>query len=85
MLQEYEALWRGLKFLIDRTDFRKDISIDLFSIKREQFGEDVREHILAYEMGGHEDIPLGLVVIPFAIENHARDMEQLQLLGGCRR
>lgn len=79
--QEYEALWRGLKFLVDRTDFREDIQIELYAIRREYFGDDVREHIKAREMAGDSDMPIGLLVIPFAIENHARDLEQLQLLG----
>lgn len=81
LFQECEALWRGLKFLVDRTDFREGIQIDLLTIQREQFGEDVRKHIHEYELTGHPELPLGLLVLPFAIENQSSDLEQLQILG----
>ena len=81
IFQECKALWHGLKFLVDRTDFRKDIYIDLFTVGRNQFGEDLRGHIHAHELAEHSDIPLGLIIMPFAIENHPSDLEQLQLLG----
>jgi len=70
-----------LKFLVDRTDFRKDIHVELYAIEREQFGESFHARILAHEQADPADIPLGLVIIPFAIENHPADLEQLQLLG----
>ena len=79
--RESEALWRGLKFLVDRTDFREDIQIDLLAVSRELFGEDVRKHIHEYELTGHPEITPGLLVIPFAIENQSGDLEQLQILG----
>jgi type VI secretion system ImpC/EvpB family protein/type VI secretion system ImpB/VipA family protein len=80
-LQACEALWSGMKFLVDRTDFRKDIHIELFAIERERFGDSFHERILAHEHTGQADIPLGLVIMPFAIDNHPSDLEQLQLLG----
>ena len=80
-LQACEAFWSGLKFLVDRTDFRKDIHIELFAIERERFGESFHEQILAHEHTGQADIPLGLVIMPIAVENHPSDLEQLQLLG----
>ena len=80
-LQACESFWSGLKFLIDRTDFRKDIQVELLTIERERFGESFHERILDHEQAGQADIPLGLVIIPFAIENHPADLEQLQLLG----
>ena len=80
-LQACEAFWSGLKFLVDRTDFRKDIHVELYAIEREQFGESFHARILAHEQADPADIPLGLVIIPFAIENHPTDLEQLQLLG----
>jgi type VI secretion system protein ImpC len=79
--QECNALWLGLKFLVDRTDFRKNIYIDLFTVGRNQFGEDLREHMHAHELAEHSDIPLGLIITPIAVENNSSDLEQLQLLG----
>ena len=79
--QACEGLWSGLKLLVDRTDFRKDIHIELFAIERKRFGESFNERILAHEQAGLADIPPGLVIMPFAIENHPSDLEQLQLLG----
>ena len=79
--QECEALWRGLKLLIDRTDFRSDIQIQVLSIGRDHFGKDIHERILTPIMTGQMESLPSLIVIPYSIENHPSDIEQLQLLG----
>ena len=38
--QRLEAAWRGLRFLVDRTDFRENIRIELVSVSREALRDD---------------------------------------------
>jgi type VI secretion system protein ImpC len=38
--QKLESAWRGLKFLVDRTDFSENIKIELLNISKEDLFED---------------------------------------------
>jgi type VI secretion system protein ImpC len=38
--QEMESAWRGLKILVDRTDFRENIKIDVLSVSKTDLLED---------------------------------------------
>lgn len=38
--QKMEAAWRSLKFLVDRTDFRKNIKIDIIDVSKDDLAED---------------------------------------------
>ncbi len=40
-VQRLEAAWRGLRFLIDRTDVRENIRIELVSVSREALQDDL--------------------------------------------
>jgi len=39
-LQKLESSWRGLKLLVDRTDFRENIKIDLLYVTKEELLDD---------------------------------------------
>jgi len=41
--QKMESTWRSLKFLVDRTDFRKNIKIDILDISKEALSEDFED------------------------------------------
>lgn len=41
--QKMEAAWRSLKFLVDRTDFRKNIKIDILDISKDDLAEDFED------------------------------------------
>jgi len=41
--QKMEASWRSLKFLVDRTDFRKNIKIDILDISKDDLAEDFED------------------------------------------
>jgi type VI secretion system protein ImpC len=41
--QSMESSWRSLKFLVDRTDFRKNIKIDLLDVSKEELAEDFED------------------------------------------
>lgn len=41
--QRIESLWRSLKFLVDRTDFRENNKIEILSIKKDELLEDFED------------------------------------------
>jgi type VI secretion system protein ImpC len=41
--QELESAWRGLKFLVDRTDFRENIKINLLNASKQDFIDDFED------------------------------------------
>ncbi|MBN1575867.1 MAG: type VI secretion system contractile sheath large subunit [Chitinispirillaceae bacterium] len=41
--QKMEAAWRSLKFLVDRTDFRKNIKIDILDISKDDLAGDFED------------------------------------------
>jgi len=42
-LQKVESLWRSLKFLVDRTDFRENNKIEILSVSKEELLEDFED------------------------------------------
>src|SRR5438552_15195002 len=38
--QKMEAAWRGLKFLIDRCDFRENIKVEMLNVSKEDLAAD---------------------------------------------
>jgi type VI secretion system protein ImpC len=87
--QKLESAWRGLKFLIDRTDFRRNVRIEMIDISkdslRESF-EDAPELIQsalykqvysgAYDQPGAD--PYGAMISNYEFENTAQDISLLQ-------
>jgi type VI secretion system protein ImpC len=41
--QKMESSWRSLKFLVDRTDFRKNIKLDILDISKDDLSEDFED------------------------------------------
>ncbi len=41
--QKMESSWRSLKFLVDRTDFKKNIKIDLLDVSKDELSEDFED------------------------------------------
>jgi len=87
--QQLESAWRGLKFLIDRTDFRRNVRIEMIDVSkdalRESF-EDAPELIQsalykqvysgAYDTPGAD--PYGAMISNYEFENSAQDIGLLQ-------
>lgn len=68
-----EARWRGLRFLVDRCDFRKGIEVELLSAPVEAAAEAVES------LGGGEDVDV--VLADYEFDASARDFERVQALG----
>jgi hypothetical protein len=73
-----EAAWRGLKFLVDRIEFRVQISLEILSTTRDTLLEDFYEKVFKVEYDGLAEDPLTLVVADFAIDRGPSDLEMLQ-------
>src|SRR5690606_28177579 len=41
--QELESAWRGLKLLVDRTDFRKNVKIEILNCSKEDLAESFED------------------------------------------
>jgi len=88
--QRLESAWRGLKFLVDRTDFRENIRLDVLSVTKEELSEDFQDQPEAVRSGLYKQVytpaigqlggdPYGAIVSDFSFGRESRDVE---LLGG---
>jgi len=75
-----EAAWSGLKFLIDRTDFRENIQIEVMSIPKEQLREVFHERIYLPEYEGITDSPISAVIADYEFDRSNMDTELLREL-----
>ena len=77
--QKVESAWRGLKHLVDRTDFRENVRIEVLSTTKEELGADFDDspeisksglYRVAYsnEYGTFGGQPYGLIVSSFELD-----------------
>lgn len=89
--QEVESLWRGLKFLVDRTDFRENNKIEILNISKEDLLEDIEEDpdvtksglykiIYTREYGQFGGEPFGSIIGNYAFGPGAKDVQLLSYL-----
>ncbi len=64
-----EAVWRGLKLLIDRTDFRAGVTVEVLSVPPGS-AREAMESVARTELSGAAEVPVGLIVLdrPFGCE-----------------
>ncbi|EAH8163144.1 type VI secretion system contractile sheath large subunit [Campylobacter jejuni] len=83
--QKLESTWRGLRFLVERTDFNENIKIDLFDIRKEEALEDfennpditqsvVYKNIYSSEYGQFGGEPVGAIIGDYQLESASPDM-----------
>lgn len=88
-LQRLESSWRGLKHLVDRTDFRENVRIELLSSTKEELATDFEDspeitkcglYRLAYsaEYGTFGGQPYGLMVSAYELDHGPVDMAMLK-------
>ncbi len=74
-----ESAWRGLKFIVDRTDFRKNIRLDVLAARKEALSEALYYQVLLPEHGDRTDRPpLSAVVLDFAFDHGRTDVALLE-------
>jgi type VI secretion system protein ImpC len=72
-----ESSWRGLKFLIDRTDFRENIQIEVISVPKQNLLEVFHERVYQPEYNDEMEFPLSVVIADYGFDNSIPDIELL--------
>jgi type VI secretion system protein ImpC len=89
--QKLEAAWRGLKFLVDRTEFRRNIKLEILNVSKEDLAadfEDVPEpiqsglfkHVYVQEYDQPGGQPIGAIIGNYEFENRPPDIGLLRNL-----
>jgi len=87
--QRLESSWRSLKFLVDRTDFRENIRIDLLSVSKDELAEDFEDQPETVRSGLYKQVytpaigqfggdPYGAIVADYAFGPSSRDVALLK-------
>ena len=87
--QQVEAAWRGLKSLIDHTDFRQNVKIEVLDISKEDLRQDFEDspeiiqtglyyhtYIQEYDTPGGE--PIGAIISNYEFDASAQDIALLR-------
>lgn len=87
--QKLESSWRGLKFLVDHTDYRQNIKTEVLMISKDQLLEDFEDapeifksglykHIYTDEYGQFGGQPVGAMVANYDFGPGPQDIKLLQ-------
>jgi type VI secretion system protein ImpC len=76
-----ERLWRGLKYLVDQTNFRKNIKLEIINTDKDHLLEVFNKQIYQPEYDGLSEIPLAAVVLAFEFDAGTPDIDLLRELG----
>ncbi|MEO1200581.1 MAG: type VI secretion system contractile sheath large subunit [Pseudomonadota bacterium] len=87
--QKLESAWRGLKFMVDRTDFRQNIKIELLNVSKDDLLMDFEDspevvqsglykHVYTAEYGQFGGQPIGAMVANYQVGAGAQDIKLLQ-------
>lgn len=89
--QKIESAWRGLKMVVDRTDFRENIKIEMMSATKEEMIEDFEDapditksglykHVYSAEFGQFGGKPYGSIIADYQFSPGAQDVNLLTKL-----
>ncbi len=89
--QKMESAWRGLKMMVDRTDFRENIDFEMLSVSKEELLEDFEDapevtksglykHMYSAEFGQFGGKPYGAVIGNYEFGPKAPDVKLMQEL-----
>jgi type VI secretion system protein ImpC len=91
--RKLESAWRGLKFLVDRTDFRQNIKIEMMSVSKDDLLTDFEDspeiaksglykHVYTAEYGQFGGQPVGALVCNYAFDPGSQDVKLAQFCAG---
>ncbi|MFQ6009215.1 MAG: type VI secretion system contractile sheath large subunit, partial [Candidatus Zixiibacteriota bacterium] len=80
--QQLESTWRGLKFLIDRTDFRENVQVELLSVPKSNLRDAIYHQVFQPEYNELSEYPLSVIIADYEFDSSAMDIE---LLGDIAR
>ncbi|MCY1329000.1 type VI secretion protein, EvpB/VC_A0108 family [compost metagenome] len=87
--QALESSWRGLKLLIDRTNFRENIKVELLNVSKQDLLDDFEDspeviqsglykHIYTSEYGQFGGQPVGAIIANYYLSPSAPDVKTMQ-------
>ncbi|KAB0631795.1 EvpB family type VI secretion protein [Burkholderia stagnalis] len=87
--QQIESTWRGLKYLVDHTDFRRNVRIEVLDVSKEQLRQDFEDapeiiqsglylHTYAHEYDTPGGEPIGAIISNYAFDRSAQDIALLR-------
>ncbi len=87
--QSLESAWTNLEMLVDRTDFRENIKINVFNVSKEDLSEDLGgvseitksgfySHIYTAEYGQYGGDPVGAIIGNYEFSQGSQDIELLK-------
>ena len=87
--QNVESAWRGLKMVVDRTDFRENIKLEMISATKDELLEDFEDapeiaksglyrHAYSAEYGQFGGQPYGAIISNYSFNPGAQDIKLLQ-------
>jgi len=90
-LQKLESAWRGLKYLVDKVDFRENVRIEVLNVSKQDLIDDFEDSpeipkcglyrtVYSAEYGTFGGRPIGLIVSNYDFGPGPQDM---QLLTNC--
>ncbi|KVQ09044.1 type VI secretion system contractile sheath large subunit [Burkholderia ubonensis] len=87
--QALESTWRGLQFLVDRTDFRQNVKIEVLDVSKEALHQDFEDapdiiqsglfrltYVGEYDMPGGQ--PIAAIISAFEFDYRAQDVALLR-------
>ncbi|WP_080437471.1 type VI secretion system contractile sheath large subunit [Burkholderia ubonensis] len=87
--QALESTWRGLQFLVDRTDFRQNVKIEVLDVSKEALHQDFEDtpdiiqsglfrltYVGEYDMPGGQ--PIAAIISAFEFDHRAQDVALLR-------
>lgn len=91
--QKLESAWRGVKFLIDHTDFRQNIKVEMFNCSKDDLLTDFEDspeivksglykHIYSAEFGQFGGKPVGAVIANYDFSASSQDVKLMQYMSG---
>jgi len=87
--QKLESAWRGLKFLVDRTDFREHIKVEMLNVSKDALMNDFEDSpeivksglyrlVYSNEYGIHGGKPYGMMCANYEFGPGPQDIELLR-------
>ncbi len=87
--QSLESAWRGLELLVDRTDFRENIKIEILSVSKQDLLEDFEDspevmqsglykHVYTAEYGQFGGNPVGAIIANYFFSPSSPDVKTMQ-------
>jgi len=89
--QQLESAWRGLKFMVDRTDFRQNIKVEILSVSKDELLTDFEDspeivksglykHVYTAEFGQFGGQPVAAMVSAYEFTAGAQDVKLMQYM-----